>query len=287
METELSEADWIAAQIEKSMGGVRSFSIDSGMSDGVASLESVSFSDFAVLCRSAFMFDPIIKALNDHGIAFQVVENTPFYQKEPFSSVLRRFRFLCYQAADDSGMDQEQAKIYRMIMDKESVSSIIRVIMSDKEAPEDAITRLTGLADRYNNDYDNFFRALSIRRGFDDFNPGVERVSLMTIHAAKGLEFKQVFIPGCEEGIIPFELFGNIGDDAAKEEERLFYVGITRTEYQLYLTWAKKRAYKGRILKQERSRFLDRLEKDLLEIKRRDSIKKNKGHDGQMELFKS
>jgi DNA helicase II / ATP-dependent DNA helicase PcrA len=118
----------------------------------------------------------------------------------------------------------------------------------------------------------------------DDYNYQSETVSLMTIHASKGLEFNNIFIPGCEERIIPFQLFGENNEKMLAEEERLFYVGLTRTKQNLFLTYAKSRSYHGRILQQNKSILLDRLEQNLFESGKRKVKIKNSNH-GQMELF--
>jgi DNA helicase-2/ATP-dependent DNA helicase PcrA len=72
-----------------------------------------------------------------------------------------------------------------------------------------------------------------------------DRVSLLTLHAAKGLEFRVVFIVGREDGILPLR-FGS-GDDALAEERRLFYAGMTRAEDRLILTRAQQRKWRGRV----------------------------------------
>jgi DNA helicase-2/ATP-dependent DNA helicase PcrA len=109
-----------------------------------------------------------------------------------------------------------------------------------------------------------------LRSGVDDYKPEFEAVSIITIHSAKGLEFKTVFIPGCEETIIPFSLFGKddktglSSSDSAEEndfdeERRIFYVALTRSKERLYLSHVKKRLFRGRILTLKKSRFLEKI----------------------------
>lgn len=89
------------------------------------------------------------------------------------------------------------------------------------------------------------------------------QVQLMTMHAAKGLEFPHVFIMGLEEELLPHR--NSIETDNIEEERRLFYVGITRAQRTLALTLAKKRKQYGETIDTTSSRFLDELPSDDLE----------------------
>lgn len=84
-----------------------------------------------------------------------------------------------------------------------------------------------------------------------------ERVSLMTLHAAKGLEFNNVFIVGLEEGILPHH--SSEDDSKLEEERRLLYVGITRAQQRLTLSWARRRKKWGQFEESQPSRFFDEL----------------------------
>jgi len=92
------------------------------------------------------------------------------------------------------------------------------------------------------------------------------RVTLMTLHSAKGLEFDVVFLAGMEEGLFPHKLSAD--DDAALEEERrLCYVGMTRAKDRLFLTWVRERRIYGRQSQEgtRPSRFLGEIPQELLE----------------------
>jgi superfamily I DNA/RNA helicase len=115
-----------------------------------------------------------------------------------------------------------------------------------------------------------------------EFN--VEKVSLMTLHAAKGLEFPVVFIIGCEDRLLPLDLMGMKGE--SQEERRLFYVGMTRAKEHLYLTYAKRRQLFGQTLIQNPSPYLADIAEELkaYEASKRNAPKKDPDAL-QMKLF--
>ncbi len=106
---------------------------------------------------------------------------------------------------------------------------------------------------------DDFLADVSLITGMDQYSDVDNSVTLMTIHAAKGLEFPLVFITGCEEDIFPlnqkFDSNSNI-----EEERRLFYVAITRAEKKVFISYARSRYRFGEVAYQSKSRFLDELD---------------------------
>jgi DNA helicase-2/ATP-dependent DNA helicase PcrA len=102
---------------------------------------------------------------------------------------------------------------------------------------------------------------LLLQREADGVEFGAEKVSLMTLHAAKGLEFGVVFICGCEAGILPLDLPGKVTDCA--EERRLFYVGMTRAKERLYLLRSQRRPLFGRFTTPLPSPFLADIQEEM------------------------
>jgi DNA helicase-2/ATP-dependent DNA helicase PcrA len=90
-----------------------------------------------------------------------------------------------------------------------------------------------------------------------------EKVTLMTLHNAKGLEYDTVFIIGCEDGAFPH--MRALEEGGEEEERRLCYVGITRAERRLYMTWARERQLFGRSERNLPSRFIDEIPAELTE----------------------
>ena len=116
-------------------------------------------------------------------------------------------------------------------------------------------------------DYDNLqiFEHVSLATSIDQEWEGA-KVNLMTMHAAKGLEFDAVFLPGWEEGLFPHQKsLEEKGDFALEEERRLAYVGITRAKKEAYLSFALKRAYHGDWIDTLPSRFINEVPEESVE----------------------
>jgi DNA helicase-2/ATP-dependent DNA helicase PcrA len=102
---------------------------------------------------------------------------------------------------------------------------------------------------------DRFLQQATLVAGVDQMGPDADVITLMTMHTAKGLEFPMVVIAGLEEGLFP--LSRSIEDpERLEEERRLFYVGITRAERTLILTWARTRRRNGELLPSRMSSFV-------------------------------
>ena len=111
---------------------------------------------------------------------------------------------------------------------------------------------------------DHFLQRATLVAGIDLLGPDADAVTMMTVHTAKGLEFPVVFISGLEDGLFP--LSRALDDPALLEEERrLFYVGITRAERKLYLTWARSRRRNGELLPSIVSSFISHAATGLLD----------------------
>jgi DNA helicase-2/ATP-dependent DNA helicase PcrA len=111
-----------------------------------------------------------------------------------------------------------------------------------------------------------FLQEVSLATGQDeDKVKDPETVTLMTIHMAKGLEFKYVYIVGLEEDLFPSQMMLSSRADL-EEERRLFYVAITRAEKKLYLSYALTRYRFGRLKNCEPSRFLDDIDQSFIKV---------------------
>ncbi len=115
---------------------------------------------------------------------------------------------------------------------------------------------------------DAYLRKVSLVSDVDQWHNDMDSVTLMTLHSAKGLEFPTVFIAGLEDGLFPILRPGDdeVNElDALEEERRLFYVGITRAQDRLFLSYAMQRRRYGGFVAGNASRFLTEIPEDLID----------------------
>ena len=122
------------------------------------------------------------------------------------------------------------------------------------------VTELINAAALYDQQADepsliDYLQQISLFSDTDVYDPACERVALMTLHAAKGLEFEHVFIIGLEDGLLPHER-GSGSADELEEERRLFFVGVTRAKTNLQISYARYRTVRGQFLRTVASPFL-------------------------------
>jgi len=136
-----------------------------------------------------------------------------------------------------------------------------------------------------------FLEAAVMGSETDAYDPRADRVALMTLHAAKGLEFPVVFIVGCEDGLLPYVRVarsetGHSDPADVEEERRLFYVGLTRAQHKLILTHSRTRFLYGQRQENPISRFvkdIDDAMKEIQEMQRR--APESKPESTQLSLF--
>ena len=134
------------------------------------------------------------------------------------------------------------------------------------------LNEFKGVTKNYEEEYgtanlEEFLEEISLVSDITEHQDSASRVSLMTVHAVKGLEFDYVFIIGMEEGIFPHYNAINDGSNSAIEEERrLCYVAITRAKKKLYITSADTRMLFGNTSRNLPSRFINEIDKEYIEI---------------------
>jgi uncharacterized protein (TIGR00375 family) len=160
-------------------------------------------------------------------------------------------------------------------------------IVNTEPQSQEAFKNLLGLSEDFNNNMLEFLATAALQTDTDAYLPLAEKVALMTMHAAKGLEFPVVFVAGCEDDLIPLKREGSNHDKPVDlaEERRLFYVAMTRAMENLYLTRAKKRSVYGKLLSRSPSPFLADIENRLKKDDSPQIKKKKKSQQKQLELF--
>ena len=162
-------------------------------------------------------------------------------------------------------LNMKHYDLLKLVLDESGYSGVLK----NKKDLENE-NRLENLKEllRAMQDYEslqNFLEHVALATSIDQEWEGA-KINLMTMHAAKGLEFDVVFLPGWEEGLFPHQKsLEEKGDFALEEERRLAYVGITRAKKEAYLSFAMKRAYHGDWMDALPSRFINEIPEDNVE----------------------
>ena len=266
--TEKAEAELIVRTLEHTLGGHSFFSIDSGRSAEIEG-QDLSFSDFAALYRTEAQVPALAEALRRSGMPFQHRSHRPLLDHPGVAALADALS----ETSGSGGSVRERLE-----------TASLGVSSRDTEMRE-ACELLRPLAGAYGDDLERFLSELALGTEVDAWDPRADRIALLTLHAAKGLEFPVVFIAGCEDGLLPLT-WGRPEPAALDEERRLFYVGVTRARSKLHLCRAKKRLWRGKVRELPPSRFLADVEERLLERHRAHlSARPAREEDGQRDLF--
>lgn len=271
--TEKAEAEFIVQSLEQTLGGHSFFSIDSGRSAD-AEEHDFSFSDFAVLYRTEAQAAVLVEALQRSGMPFQKRSHSRLLDHPGVSRLIDTMR-----KEPHAGLLRAQLAAASTQLQQEAVAK------SASEEVAEACELLTPAAQACGEDLARFLSELALETQVDTWDSRADRISLLTLHAAKGLEFPVVFIVGCEDGILPLT-WGKAERADLNEERRVFYVGVTRAKTKLYLCRAKKRRWRGKIRELAPSPYLADIEERLLE-RQRSQIpgKPIQKKETQLELF--
>jgi len=277
--SETDEAEFVIIQIQTSTLG----------------RQSSDYSNFAVLYRTNAQSRVLEEAFLSAGIPYVLVGGTRFYERKEIKDVLAYLRIL--SNPKDSVSTKRIEKLGKIRLEKfrkfqEKICSRLENLSTLDLL--DKILRQTGYWELYDPEDEEDFSRLenikelrSVATNFPDLSQFLENVALveqeqlpdhpvkngekknavtlMTLHAAKGLEFPVIFIVGLEEGLFPHSrsLLDNL---QLEEERRLCYVGITRAKKKIYLTYARRRLYFGQRTANLPSRFLMDIPQELLQL---------------------
>jgi len=251
-DTDRAEAEFVVKQLESMFGGHNFFSIDSGRSNGGDT--TLSFNDIAVLYRTEAQSEAVAAALSRCGLPFELRSHKPLLDRPTARQLASML---------ETSVDQRPLR--------ERAFTIVQTLISEGQVDSDEAWALLRLIEPMLSsvaDVQTLIESLSVGIETDSWDPRAERISLMTLHASKGLEFKVVFIIACELGLLPLTFDGALAARDVEEERRLLYVGMTRAKTRLFLTHAKQRKLRGRKRKMAPSPFIGEIERTLVELTR-------------------
>jgi uncharacterized protein (TIGR00375 family) len=213
-----AEARHVVHTIEELLGGSTFHAHDSGRvaPDGVRG--GLSFDDIAILYRTGNQARPLMAALAKEGLPFQRRSHDRLRDHPGVRALLPYLR---------STHGSATVPLLRA-----AGAAALRELADDEEDIRAAIDLLGPLASRHTPEA--LLAELALGSEVDTWDPRANRISLLTLHAAKGLEFPVVFIVGCAEGLLPLRWPGDDAD--VSEERRLFFVGVSRAQAHLYLS---------------------------------------------------
>ncbi|MEN3304601.1 MAG: hypothetical protein V7603_803 [Micromonosporaceae bacterium] len=272
------EADFVVRTVDELVGGLSHRSHDSGRIDSHAAPGSLSFGDIAVLYRTDAQAATVVDALVRAGVPVQKRSHDRLRDRPGVAAIARELRF----ATGLAGSLAARVRLAGQVLAE-------RPTLADELTSEDVhagVDLLTPLALRCGDDLERFLGEISTGAEVDALDPRAEAVTLLTLHAAKGLEFPVVFLVGCEDGLLPLRLPGSpsgASDDEVAEERRLFFVGLTRAQDRLYVSHTRRRYRHGSEREMAPSPFLSSIDPGLLE--RRGGDAPRRPRDRQLRLI--
>ncbi len=179
---------------------------------------------------------------------------------------LSSFLELIFKWRNDLKIKQiNHVKLLQMVLDESGYSAMLKNKKDfDNENRLENIKELLSAMKEFDN-LESFLEHVSLATSVDQEWEG-EKINMMTMHAAKGLEFEVVFLPGWEEGLFPHQKsIEEKGQSGLEEERRLAYVGLTRAKKKAIISFSMNRFYQGDWIDSMASRFIDELPEKYLE----------------------
>ena len=267
--------------------------------------QGVSLDEMAILYRTNAQSRAFEEALIQASIPYQIIGGIKFYERKEIKDLIAYLRLMLNPKDEASFVRAEKVgkrRLNRLLAwqkdhpefaeshpPTEVLEKVLKLTEYTKkykpEVPED-LSRLENIQElkRVALNFENLVEMLEnialIQDGYmhqvSSFKKE-EKVQLMSLHSAKGLEFRVVFLVGMEDGLLPHSM-SQFEPDKLEEERRLCYVGITRAKEKLYLSFAKSRYLYGRQTRSLPSRFIFEINPELFERPLADKSKEKTRH---------
>lgn len=256
--------------------------------------------DFAVLQRTNAQTRIIEEVFLAEGVPYRLIGALRFYERKEIKDLLAYLRFLLNpqdihslarainipprgigpKTIEKKGEKYEQflaemETLRALVTNQQPVVALEQILKTIKyrdyvndgtlegESRWENVEELKNLAMEFEK-VEEFLEHVALVSDVDNFDSGADAVTVMTLHASKGLEFTTVFLTGCEEGLFP-HLRALDDESQMDEERRLCYVGMTRARKRLYMTHARQRMIHGGLTYTLPSRFLNEIDGSLVD----------------------
>ncbi|WP_028573555.1 UvrD-helicase domain-containing protein [Desulfonatronovibrio hydrogenovorans] len=271
------EANWMGQKIKGLLGGTSHWQSDADPDRSV-----LAPSDIAVLVRFKGLIPPLEKELQRLGVPVSIPEDLPYFKDPRIELILKAAGRVLGTGGDKEAFDCPE-KI--LAGGPKALSSYL-----DDMPPFDRMfwqsRAFKTLVQEYarHGGWTGLINQVRLESELAQVEAVSQKVVIMTMHAAKGLEFEAVFLPCLEDGIIPFAgidvLLGKMDSEKKRwdteEEKRLLYVSLTRAKQRLYLSLSGSRRIFGRQVNLKKSRFLAELPQEAVRTSRGKILRKKK-----------
>lgn len=260
-----------------------------------------SWGDFAVLYRTNAQSRVLEEIFLAEGLPYRLVGALRFYERKEIKDLLSYLRYVANEndrhaferaintpprgigpKTLEKGGEKVEAFKTQMNAIREQMSALTPVQVLEKvleysryksfvsdgtpegEGRVENVEELVNLASEFES-LDDFLEHVTLVSDVDNYDSSADAVTLMSMHASKGLEFTVVFLAGCEEGLFP-HMRALEEESEMDEERRLCYVAMTRARKRLYLTLARQRIMHGGLVTTIPSRFIREIDQSLLDM---------------------
>ncbi len=286
------EGRFIASTIRDLVGGVDAVSVDAARARGAGTF---GFADIAILFRTRAVRDALLPGLDAAGLPLATGTGLPWRRRSRSGPLLAALRLVAVPAdplaqrileaggaaVPGPGRLAELASLAATRGTRALLEELIGTLVPGQTRETSVslgLDTLCSAAEEMDGDLGGFLARAALCARESETPWAAQRISLLTFHAAKGLEFPVVFIAGAEEGVVPRE---QDGEEELAEERRLFYVAATRARDRLFVTHCARRRRFGESRQARPSRFLD----DIPERSRVDVAARVRTRDSQLPLF--